>query len=241
MIKELKAKSSTQLATFLSLLMAINMLLIQSCSEDDDQKKDSANTTPFLIQAGGPNYDAPAASVTDADGNIYITGSFNGTISFGTTSLTSEGNEDIFLAKYSSDGKLVWARRDGGTKFDKAYSMTIDGSGNIYIAGAFNGTTSIAGQSLTAKGQYNVFIAKYSSSGNGLWAIVEGKATDNYGLSVAQSLFKDANDNFYITGYYYLNAVFGDNTITAPESEYHFYVAKLNSDGEVQGLNTKMT
>src|SRR5690242_16056447 len=55
----------------------------------------------------------------DAQGNVYVTGFFDGgSITFGSTTVNSAGNRDIFLVKYSPCGKVVWARSCGGPNYD---------------------------------------------------------------------------------------------------------------------------
>ena len=60
------------------------------------------------------------AMVTDASGNVYITGTYNGTITVGTTTINSLGLLDMYIAKYSSAGALVWLRAIGGSNNDYA-------------------------------------------------------------------------------------------------------------------------
>src|ERR1700741_3832571 len=81
----------------------------------------------------------------DAGGNTYITGSFQGTVTFGAgeanqTVLNSAGNQDIFIAKYNSLGALQWAKRAGGSNVDSANGIVVDAAGNSYIAGSFETT-----------------------------------------------------------------------------------------------------
>ena len=60
---------------------------------------------------------------TDKLGNIYVTGSFQGTVQFGGVNVTSKGGSDIFIAKYSNSGNLIWIKTPGGTGYDDGYSM----------------------------------------------------------------------------------------------------------------------
>ena len=80
----------------------------------------------------------------DASGNVYVTGDYQGTADFdpslGTTDLTSNGNEDIFFAKYNSSGDLTWANSLGSNSNDEGYGIAVDGSGNVHVTGEFRGT-----------------------------------------------------------------------------------------------------
>jgi hypothetical protein len=94
---------------------------------------------------GGTSNDYGQSIAVDASGNVYITGYFQGTADFdpsegGTTNLTSTQLDDIFFAKYDSDGNLLWANRVGDLGNDRAKSLFVDGSGNIYLTGDFEGT-----------------------------------------------------------------------------------------------------
>jgi hypothetical protein len=75
-----------------------------------DQLEDRA--VPAVVQLGAADYDTGDAVAADAAGNIYVGGTFRGTVDFdrgpGTVTLTSTGTPDAYLAKYSAAGSLVW-------------------------------------------------------------------------------------------------------------------------------------
>ncbi|MFH6772749.1 T9SS type B sorting domain-containing protein [Gaetbulibacter aestuarii] len=114
----------------------------------------------------------------DSNGNIYLTGAFNGTVVFGSgepNETTLNGNNsDIFLAKYDANGALIWAVNAGGANNDSGRNLDLDSNGNIYLTGNFyneatfglnlNNETSLTGS--TEAG----FIAKYDNDGNFQWA-----------------------------------------------------------------------
>ena len=90
-------------------------------------------------------------TLLDAAGNAYVTGYFQGTVDFdqaathpgdathppNTDILTSLGNLDGFVAKYSSAGDFLWARRMGGAEGDIASALAIDSLGHVYVVGNF--------------------------------------------------------------------------------------------------------
>jgi photosystem II stability/assembly factor-like uncharacterized protein len=75
--------------------------------------------------------------VSDSLGNTYIAGNFkNSSLSFGDYYLKNNGGSDIFLAKYNSDGKIVWAKNIGGAGDETIVSLKVDYYGNINLSGS---------------------------------------------------------------------------------------------------------
>src|SRR5262249_29329052 len=116
----------------------------------------------------------------DAAGNVYTAGVFENSLTLGTTRLTSAGDHDAFVAKYSPAGNLVWASRVGGTGYDEANGITVDATGNVYMSGSFQGTVTFGGTSLTSAGQYSEVVVKLNgSSGVVQWAGGVGPGDNN--------------------------------------------------------------
>ncbi|HTN91516.1 MAG TPA: hypothetical protein VL242_47940, partial [Sorangium sp.] len=88
---------------------------------------------------GGPGDERGAAIASDAAGNLYVTGAFEGTVDFGAGPLTSAGQEDVFLLKLDPSGTLLWSRSFGSVSREWGDAVTVDGSGNIFLAGGYNG------------------------------------------------------------------------------------------------------
>lgn len=119
-------------------------------------------------------------------GDVYTTGNFKGTIDFDpgadTFNLTAIGDYDIFISKLNSSGDFQWAKRIGGQGSDFSYSIAMDptGRGEVYTTGYFEGTvdfnpdTSIF-KLISAAGQ-SIFISKFDSEGNFIWAKRMGRA-----------------------------------------------------------------
>src|SRR5436190_16034179 len=67
---------------------------------------------------------------TDSKENLYITGSFEDTVMFGTTQLFSKGAPDMFFAKLDSSGNVIWAQGYGGIGYDYGIEILPDSIGN---------------------------------------------------------------------------------------------------------------
>ena len=129
-----------------------------------------ANGNPhWAKRAGSTDDDSAEAIVLDAEGNIYVTGSFRGSVAFGSTTLTSAGYSDVFVAKLSGAGTWLWVAQAGGADNDIGRGVSVDASGNVYVTGEFSGTAAFGSNSLTSSGSTDIFIAKLNSSGAWLW------------------------------------------------------------------------
>jgi hypothetical protein len=143
---------------------------------------------------------------TDASGNVYTTGYFQGTVDFdpgaGVFNLTSAGQDDIFIQKLDAGGNFIWAKRMGATSVDVGFGLTTDGLGNIYTTGYFQGTVDFdpgAGVfNLISGGSYDIFIQKLDASGNFIWAKSMGGVTMDQGWSITI----DVSGNVCTTGYF---------------------------------------
>jgi hypothetical protein len=98
----------------------------------------------------------------DKSGNVVIMGYFHGTINFGGINLTSEGDKDIFLAKFNANGNHVWSKRFFSTDGADGYSVSADNSGNVFVTGEFEGTANFGGQDIISAGGDDGFVAKFS-------------------------------------------------------------------------------
>ncbi|MCK4311924.1 MAG: T9SS type A sorting domain-containing protein [Candidatus Cloacimonetes bacterium] len=182
-------------------------------------------------QANGLGWNSATGIVTDNDENVYVTGHFLETTTFGEYSLTSNGGSDIFVAKLNSDGNWIWATKAGGVCLDRSYGISLDSEENIYIAGHFEEESSFGQHSLTSNGADDVFIAKLNTSGNWMWARNAGGIDDDRGFD----LIMDNDGNNYITGYFQETATFGSQSITSNGS-IDIFLAKISSDGNWIGV-----
>ncbi|MBL7924733.1 MAG: T9SS type A sorting domain-containing protein [Bacteroidia bacterium] len=195
-------------------------------------------------KAAGTGSDYGDFIATDPAGNTYITGRFDGNCDFdpgaGTLNLLSAGSTDIYFAKYSPTGSLVWAKRIGSTSGDRAYAMDVDAAGNIYLIGYFSVTVDFdpgpANVSLTSMGGFDTFFAKYTSDGNLVWVRTLGEANTEYG----EIIKLDGSGNLYIGGEFSsptldLDAGAGTATVTngsgGTAASYDPYLAKYDTAG----------
>lgn len=142
----------------------------------------------------------------DAAGNVFIGGNFNGTVDFdpgpGAKNLTSAGSFDAFLAKYDDSGALLWAHAFGANLFEEARCLALDTSGNVFIAGIFNGTVDFdpgpANTALEAAGNSELYLAKYSSAGALLWA----RQLEGTGAERVLGMATGIGGQVYLTGHF---------------------------------------
>ncbi|MGC9362755.1 MAG: SBBP repeat-containing protein, partial [Candidatus Syntrophosphaera sp.] len=141
----------------------------------------------WVYGAGGVSYDFSESIAVDSSGNSYVTGFFEGTASFGATTLTSSGGRDIFISKHDSDGNFLWVMNAGGLLYDHGYGIAVDSSGNIYVTGVFTGTASFGANTLscTSCGFFDIFVCKLDANGNFIWAKKAGGTGQDYGYSIA--------------------------------------------------------
>jgi len=201
-------------------------------------KLDAAGNLLWAKSMGGADDDWGLSIAVDGSGNVYTTGYFRGTADFdpgaGTYNLTSVGESDIFISKFDASGNFLWAKSIGGTYFDHGKSIAVDGSGNVYTTGSFQGTADFdpgAGTySLTSAGVYDFFILKLDAAGNFLWAKNIGGTSDDHCNSIAV----DGSGNVYTTGSFRGTVDFdpgaGTSNLTSAGNS-DIFVSKLDAAG----------
>jgi hypothetical protein len=139
---------------------------------------------------------------TDANGNIFLTGAFSGTLNLGGSNLTSAGGLDIFVASFDSAGTHRWSARFGGTGDDTGVAVAVDATGNVALTGRFInavtfGTTSFNYVDTTT------FVLRLSPSGAVLWAVAtSGNIPNNTTIVSYQNVGCDPSGNVWIAGHY---------------------------------------
>ncbi|MGZ4037733.1 MAG: SBBP repeat-containing protein, partial [Bacteroidia bacterium] len=141
-------------------------------------KLNTAGNLVFAYQIGSSFTDYGSAVCVDPSGNCFVSGTSPDTIEVhsasGTYTMIAADGRDIYLANYSPSGNLIRCLQTGGPSFGGVNYMTTDPAGNIYLAGAFEGTydfdPSPSTYSLTSYGEEDGFILKLDNSENFVWA-----------------------------------------------------------------------
>lgn len=177
------------------------------------------------------------------NGNVCVGGRFTGTMDLdpgaGVVNITSAGNDDIFLACYSSSGAFLWGFGIGGARYDAAWSLTFDTASNVILCGYFQtngidfdpgaGVTTVpyaGGTGLTYYG--DGFVAKYSKTGVFQWAKGLGGSTQ---YDHTDGVSTDPAGNVYVSGEFCgVMTIAGGPTINSAV-DGNAYILKYTSNG----------
>jgi uncharacterized protein (AIM24 family) len=217
-------------AAVLSLLVS-GMCLIIGCSSDDST---GPNTTPppaggdFLWSArfGDASSQTANAVAVDASGNVIVAGSFMGTVDFGGGALSSAGARDYFVAKFGPDGAYMWSKRFGNASDQWNPHIAVDASGNVIVAGGYEGAIDFGGGALTSAGSQDICVAKLGSDGAYLWS----KRFGDGDVQAANAVAVDPSGNVIITGILRGTTNFGGGVLTSAGIN-DVFVAELTSTG----------
>ncbi len=168
----------------------------------------------WAIKGGASGFTIAYGVSALPDGSSIITGLFDGTATFGATTLISTGASDVFTAKVNADGSYAWATKAGGPgSYDRAFGVSVLPDGSSIITGDFSGTATFGTTTLISAGFNDIFTAKVNADGSYAWATkAGGPALDRaYGVSVLP------DGSSIITGHALSGTV--------------IYTAKLNADG----------
>ena len=156
-------------------------------------KLNSAGEFVWAKRFGGTGTEEGLSIAVDSSGNVYTTGSFQGTVSpgDGRPDLISAGSNDVFVSKLDSTGVFVWANAFRGTGNDIGRSVAVDSSGNVYTTGSFSDTVDFnpgegaADLTSSPAGWTDVFVSKLNSLGVFVWAKRFGNDNSERGYSIA--------------------------------------------------------
>ncbi|MES2679656.1 MAG: SBBP repeat-containing protein [Bacteroidota bacterium] len=188
----------------------------------------------YWANSGASNYDTYGnGTTTDVFGNVYVTGGYSGT-TFTLGSTTYTGSGDMYLVKYDPSGNILWVKTSSGTQGSSCIGngMATDTNGNIFVTGAFTGTSLVFGTyTLTSSPIYNdLFIVKFDAGGSVLWAKSAGGTDSDVGRSVSI----DSNGNAFVTGYTRSPMLaIGAYSLSNANSGQNVLIAKYDPNGTV--------
>jgi hypothetical protein len=166
---------------------------------------------------------APAVTTTasGATTSVGSTSSTTGTTTGSppTTSSTGGGGE--------GGGPVVWSVRAGDSGVQIGQSITSDASGNVLVAGDFEGGLDLGGGLLTSAGDRDVFVVKLDPDGHHSWSKRFGDHLDQVAVSIAA----DASGNVLVAGSFRGSIDLGGGPLES-ESYDDVYVVKLGSAGD---------
>jgi hypothetical protein len=167
----------------------------------------------------------------DASGNEDIAGSFTGTVSLGSWSLTALSRTNLFIAQIGPRGNVLWAVAMTSTEDlgdQTANGIATDPEGNIYVTGNISSPTNFGDTMLTPAGMDEIYLAKLDPDGNFVYA----SGFDGTGSSVGTGVAVDPAGNAYITGLFTNTITFGSTTLSMDSGATDDgYVVKIEPTG----------
>lgn len=170
---------------------------------------------------------------SDWDGNMFAAGNFEGSVNFGGSVKTTAGAVGVFITKIAGGScNVTWAKSFGFRRQRKDMDLKAiktDSSGDVYIAGEFEGPVNFGGTHVVSNGDEDAFIVKLSGvDGSVIWVETFGGTGDD-GIS---GIDIDADDNVFATGYFEDTVAFGlGGTMTSAGKKDAFFMKISGSDG----------
>ena len=163
----------------------------------------------------------------DPSGNVFLAGQMSASINLGGGFLNSAGGTDIFLAKFNNAGVHQWSKKFGDASNQFPNGIAVDGGGNVYLTGFFQGTVDFGGGGLVSTGgSTDIFLARFDPSGNHVWSKRFGETGTQNVLGITITAAGDIG----MTGPFAGQADFGGGALTSLGSN-DIYIARFNSAG----------
>jgi len=172
------------------------------------------------------------AVCVDDSGGVYITGGYDNTRPFGSTTLTSKGGTDAFVLKYDSSGNYIWVSNVGSTKDDWGNGICSDKKGSIYITGEHRDSLYMDTVVVRNYDKRDAYLFKIdAATGKPYWGKRMGS---DLGSERGNDVWADSMCHVYVTGDINEGAKFGDNIIMPLGKDLEVFVAKISPEGKWQ-------
>ncbi|MEY4244061.1 MAG: hypothetical protein RLZZ245_1646, partial [Verrucomicrobiota bacterium] len=109
---------------------------------------------------GGTGSETALALIADPFGTMVLAGTFQNSVAFGDTTLTSSGLSDTYVVKLRAGVPPVWALRGGGLNDARSQALAVNASGEIIHAGVFDTAAAFGSHTVAGGGSWDIFIAK---------------------------------------------------------------------------------
>ena len=156
----------------------------------------------WIATIGGTGFDDAQGIAVDGSGNVYIAG---------RTGSAGAGSYDVLIVKYNADGVIQWQRTLGASSTDAGLAIAVDGSGNVYVHG----------YAFLSSGSADFLTVKYNTSGTLQWQRTLSSTTAKHEFGSGVGV--DGSGNVYVTGH-----------TNAPHSSYDMFIAKYTTTGYLQ-------
>lgn len=225
---------NTIINNFLNIKMVIllSLMLVKSVVSFAQEVVDSINT----VTINGDNVNKANDLFIDKEENIYITGSFAGSITIDGATFQANGDSDAFIVKFDKRGKMLWFNQAGSGFFEKdviserGQSVQVDEEGNVYVCGVFMGEAKFCNTNVKTKGDADIFLVKYNASGKLLW--VQNLGNEGY----------DACNNLIIENKrLLLSGITNSSRLSPNERTINAFLASFDFDGNRQWFHEDIT
>ena len=147
-------------------------------------KYNAAGDVLWAKKGSSSKQDRGNSITVDAAGNYLVAGYFGGaatdTVNFNGYKLTGYGDRDIFVAKYTPAGNLLWVKAAGSSNSgEEGWGVVTDAQNNVYVCGQYAGTSNFGTNQVTSVGGKDVFLTKLTPDGNFEWVKTFGGPKDD--------------------------------------------------------------
>jgi len=156
------------------------------------------------------NWDYPGNFEQDANGNIYLVGGFEDSLTIDGTTITDSGKRDMFFAKFESNGNFTWVRQANatGSFLTIANMVKKDNDGLFYIAGSFCGNADFGSFNISTSNSQDFFIARYDENGDCV-------GVRHFGWSDSRGVDIDGNGDVIVAGVFINTINVGSTSLTS--------------------------